>query len=180
MIKDELSSLYRGGEKGWLMNPAEKFALEACILEAGDGDYLEIGVNRGGSLSFAMLLKRHFRQKGKVYGIEAAIGYKEGIDKLVVGLGFGGDNYSVVYKKSDPWPADDELAPVVAFIDGDHTGETPLNDWNNLKDRVKRFIIFHDCDDGSPAVQSAVENAKTDGAWKFVAMSGCAAVFERK
>lgn len=174
MILDDLNVLYRNGSKHWLMAPAEKFALEACITEAGDGDYLEIGVNRGGSLVFAGLIKRLLRHKGNVYGIEAAPACRPEIDKLAEGFNVPA---RVFYKKSDPWPAGD-IFPVVAFIDGDHTGDTPIRDWNNLKDRTKRFILFHDCDEGSD-VERAAENAKRDGAWRFVAMSGCMAVFER-
>ena len=174
MIKDLLSELYRNGSKGWLMASEEKFALEACIVEAGPGDYLEIGVNRGGSLAFAGLIKRHLKQAGTVYGIEIGLAWKPEIDKFVQGLSL---TPTVFYKNSHPWPAGD-LKPVVAFIDGDHYGDAPINDWNNLKDRVQRFILFHDCDEGSD-VEGAVENAKHDGAWRFVTMSGCMAVFER-
>ena len=174
MLKDKLNELYRGGQKAWMMAPAEKFALEACILEGGPGDYVEIGVNRGGSLVFACLLKKAFDQAGKCYGIEASIGYKPEIEKLASGLLV---DVNVVYKPSDPWPGKC-MEPVVAFIDGDHYGDMPVRDWNNLKDRTKRFILFHDCNEGSD-VERAVENAKADTSWTFVGKSGCMAVFER-
>ncbi|MFA5808764.1 MAG: hypothetical protein WC935_00320 [Thermoleophilia bacterium] len=174
MILDGLNELYRNGTKGWLMAPEEKFALEACILEAGDGDYLEIGVNRGGSLAFAGLIKRHLKQGGSIYGIENGLGWKPEIEKLMLGLGLP---YKVFYQNSHPFPAGD-IKPVVSFIDGDHEGDAPINDWNNVKDITKRFILFHDCNEGSP-VEKAVENAKTESDWRLVTMSGNMAVFER-
>jgi hypothetical protein len=173
LILDTLNELYRGGTKGWMMNPAEKFALEACILEAGHGDYLEIGVNRGGSLCFVGLLKRHLNQGGKLYGIEIGRAWRPEIEKLSAGLKL---KTTVFYEPSNPWPAGD-LSPVVALIDGCHEGSAPTDDWNNLSHRTRRFILFHDIDGAD--VAAAVESAKCDPDWRLSAVSGVMAIFER-
>jgi hypothetical protein len=125
--------------------------LESVEL-AGDGDYVEIGVLHGGSLCAVALKKRELGHKGICYGIDPLNGYKGGlsVSGVVVGLDtvehniqhFGLDNVVVIQAKSQPFMLDGPFK--VAFIDGDHTGKAPWEDWLALKDITTGYIHIHD------------------------------------
>lgn len=170
-----------------------------AIAQAGRGDHLEIGTLHGGTAILAMLVKQQFGLGGHVMCVDPLDGYYKGtqfecavdwVSKIPVtpdtlrgniqAFGFQGMIH-FVQAKSIPWP--EELGGhtfASAFIDGDHWGEAPLQDWLNVKDRVGRMIVF-DNNDGAthPAVVKAVEHAKQDPQWKCVLERGITAVFER-
>jgi len=175
LIADEL------GWPGFKMTREDAFALHSAILEGGDGNYLEIGVRMGGSAIFAAMVKTAAKQHGDIYGIDS---YNDGMrakgvtpEAALQRARNWGVTLNLTVAMSDPFPLPD-LYPVVALIDGSHHYQDCLNDWNNLKDRTKRFILFHDYIPGK-SVEGVVEIAKQDKQWRFAAHIGTMAVFER-
>ncbi len=153
----------------------EAFALQACIMEAGDGDYLEIGVMVGESLCFAGLVKRMLGHTGRLYGIDKNSVLKAEVDK---NLDKHALRATVFYKPSHPWPAGD-IFPTVAYIDGGHEFEFCSEDWRNLSPRTKRFIVCHDYPSIDGVAKMVDEIAMRDHAWRRVIHIRRTVVFER-
>ena len=174
--------------------------MASYALEAGHGDHLEIGALFGGSaIVVALLKKRHFLD-GKVYCVDPLDGFyfarlgkrvdpdlpgKLRVDRAALDYNirqFGVEDYiEVIEKPSIPWP--DELKGkqfVSVYIDGDHWGNTPTTDWENVKDNVTRFVIFDDNDKKHPSVIKACELAAEDPNWKTVWNAGITYVLERE
>lgn len=147
------------------------------------GDHLEIGTLFGCSAIFAALVKN----SGTVTCIDPLDGYYMSNDRLASEKDLTGFTPSlellqenaahfevelkVVQALSDPWPLGDAQF-ATAFIDGDHWDDGPRNDWNNVKDRVSHYVIFHDW----PIVEDAIQ----DPAWKLVEQSGFIGVMGRR
>lgn len=172
-------------DAGWLgfkQNRLDAFALETCILEAGNGDYLEVGVRLGGSALFAAIVKSAAKQSGEIYGIDLFnLNPSKGVTPEAVLRRFSqhGMKINLTVANSNPWPLPD-IRPVVALIDGSHNYEPCLSDWNNLKTRAERFILFHDYKtDKRDSVYGVIEIAKQDPNWHFIDAVGWMAIFER-
>jgi hypothetical protein len=162
------------------MHKDDVAVLQNCITAAGDGDYVEVGVKRGGSLCFAGLVKKFLGHSGKLYGIERAASRKVEIDRNLSALGL---EATVLYTLSDPWPLGKDIQPVVAFIDGFHNREWVTLDWKNLHPITSRFVLFHDYGGNSrdPGVAEAVDKVvRLTGGWKFMSTGRHMAVFERQ
>jgi Methyltransferase domain len=122
----------------------------ACIypaLKQGKKDdiYLEIGVDRGKSLTFA---RRFF--KGDVFGIDpVAINEVKEVD--------------FINKESNEAVKDWTLPIKVLFIDGDHSMKGVKDDWDNFSPFVVKggWVFFHDSDSGD--VEKFVKDIK---GWK--------------
>jgi len=172
-VKDKL------GFYGFTMEPDDVMSLECAVLEAGDGDYLEIGIQQGGSAIFVGLLKRRLGQSGKIYGIDNFQNKHSGFDLVVKHAAEFNVEIEAIEANSDPWPAGD-LRPVVALIDGDHAREWVVKDWRNLSARTGRFILLHDFHT-HPGVKRAVEEVcQKDPAWNYIIGTGNMALFERR
>ena len=174
--------------------------MASYTLEAGHGDHLEIGTLFGGSAIVVALLKKWHFLDGKVYCVDPLDGFyfarlgkrvdpdlpgKLRVDRAALDYNirqFGvEDRMEVIEKPSIPWP--DELKGkqfVSAYIDGDHWGNTPTTDWENVKDNVTRFVIFDDYDKKHPSVIKACELAAEDPNWKTVWDAGITYVLERE
>jgi hypothetical protein len=155
--------------------PADACFLQACIMEAGDGEYVETGVYGGDSLVFVGLVKRFLGHTGKIYGIEKDASRKKKIEST---LALYNINAEVIYKSSFPFPLPD-LRPVVAYIDGDHTFEGACADWRSLSPITQRFLVCHDYHINPGPTKMIDEVAKADPAWRYVGCSRFTAVFER-
>ena len=168
MIYDDIQAVQTW--PGFKQYFADALTLEAVILEAGDGDYLEIGVRKGGSAIFVGLIKRLAKQSGNIYGIDlmAPDMARKGVSPEVVARNAAafGVSVNLVVANSNPWPLPEDIRPVVALIDGDHHYEPCLADWNNLRPRTKRFVLFHDCNNKD--VGRVVDIAKCDPEWRLV------------
>ena len=171
--------------------------MASYALEAGDGDHLEIGTLFGGSAIVVALLKKRHGVDGKVYCLDPLNGYyyaKKGkridhisgfrVDRATLDYNvwqFGVEDYiEVIEKHSIPFP--DELKDkefVSAYIDGDHWGNAPTIDWENVKDRVSRFVIFDNYDDKHNGVIKACERAAIDPDWLPCHQQGISFVLER-
>ncbi len=123
------------------------FDMAVCVpeiekLEAGEM-YLEVGVDRGKSLSIARMVAAEDVQ---VCGVDL----RE--DPKVPGtLFFQGDSSEVA--KNHAWTVK------VLFIDGDHTYEGCKADIDAWYPHMAKggVMLFHDCDASSPGVVQAVE-----------------------
>lgn len=86
-----------------------------------------------------------------------------------------------VYKcNSNPWPLPNWIVPDTIFIDGGHTYKAVYEDWMNVKDIVKRYVIFHDYQRAQAEVKRMIEEVVLpDDSWKLVARARSVGVFER-
>lgn len=108
------------------------------------GVYLEIGVDKGKSLSVARMVAK---EGVRVFGIDL----RE--DPKVPGTTFlRGDSREVV----KTWDKDSTIS--VLFIDGDHSYEGCHADIVLWYPHMKKdgVMLFHDCDESSPGVLQAV------------------------
>ena len=66
-----------------------------------------------------------------------------------------------------------------AYIDGDHWGDAPLNDWKRVKDIVTKYVVFDNWDEQYPKVRQACEIANKNSEWICVYKQGISYVVER-
>lgn len=122
--------------QGWF----SAFDMEAIYPALKDSTkkdvYLEIGVHKGRSLSFA---RKFF--KGEVYGIDT-----EDLENKIEGTKFiKGDSVKVEWNK-----------PIkVLFIDGEHRYQRVRDEWDKYEPFVVKggSIFFHDADSSSEEVE---------------------------
>ena len=144
---------------------------------SGAGDYIEIGTLFGGS---AILAGKYC--KGHVYCIDPLDGYyaKGRVDKgtnllpspKIVrenweSFGLDLDRLHIYAHKHPPWP--EELKNKrfdIGYIDGEHTHEAAMQDWDALKDRVDKYIIFDNTE--KRGVMDAFEEAVQHPDWEHV------------
>lgn len=135
----------------------------ALIKSKKDDVYLEVGVDKGKSLTFA---RKYF--KGDVFGVDP------GIDPLVTGTNF------IRLKSNDVnWT----LPIKVLFIDGDHTYEGCKDDWDNFSPFVVKggWVLFHDADATSPGVVKVTEEiGKGWGKVKYSPNPRCSMAWVKK
>lgn len=177
-----------------------RILLETVML-AGNGNYLEIGVLHGGSLCAVALLKKELGQSGTCYGIDPLDGYymnyvdvkKRGcevdpITKLPVTLEtvqdnierFGLDNIEVVRALSHPLPdVVKERKYAVCYIDGDHWGDNPWQDWMNLSPLATHFVVFDNYDNLHPDVIATCDEAAKDSKWELYKQTGITFILRR-
>ena len=131
--------------------------LLSMVAAAGDGDHVDIGSLYGASAIGAALIKKKLGLKGDVYcidpydqktrdrDVQPSAGLKTPVsatpEELLANAEHFGVELTLIRKLSHPWP--DELKDNVfasAYIDGDHLGEAPMNDFLNLRGRVTGYI----------------------------------------
>lgn len=135
---------------------------------AGDGDHVDIGALYGASAITVALVKKRLGLKGDVYCIDPYDA--ETRDRKVHGTGLSSPvsataeellknaeffevKLKLIQKLSHPWP--EELKDNVfatAYIDGDHGGEGPMNDFLNLRGRVTDYIGTDNVESEYPSV----------------------------
>lgn len=155
----------------------------SMVAAAGDGDHVEIGTLYGASAIAAALIKKKLGLKGKVYCIDPYD--KETRDKNVhlSGSGAKGEisatpeeffenakrfdvDLTLIQEYSDPWPEklkDNVFA--TAYIDGDHTGDAPWRDFENLRGRVTDYIGTDNYEEEYPDVVAAMHKAMNTEDW---------------
>src|SRR3990167_7392908 len=158
--------------------------LGSMVYLAGDGDHVDIGTLYGASAIMAALIKKRFKLKGTVYAIdpydpvtrETQAAPQPGIQgnlsatpeefwKNVEEFGLK-DRIKLVQKNSNPWP--EELRDAVfasAYIDGNHTGDFPFNDFLNLRGRVSNYIGCDNYEEDYPDVVDAMWKAMNTEDW---------------
>jgi hypothetical protein len=164
----------------------EMLLLGEMIYTFGGGNHLEIGVLFGGSLLFAGAVLNQMGSIDEdplVVGIDPLDGYYKGHpdygNELDPCTGLRVDpetvlnnldlnafsNYLLCCVKSDPFPFVGMDFDTV-FIDGDHEGDIPYRDFQNVKDITGSAIMFDNYDGEHPGVIDAVLNAQNEG-WRI-------------
>lgn len=154
-LKEELDAV-----PGWF-SQYDMAAIYPVLKDSQPGDvYLEIGVDRGRSLTFA---KKHF--KGEVYGIDLQTQAQCGGEPVKGAHFILGDSLEVEWDK-----------PIkVLFIDGEHRYDRVKGEWEKYSPFIVEggWVFFHDSDDTSPEVKKFVdeigatqnENTRSSMAW---------------
>jgi len=156
--------------------------LASMAAAAGDGDHVDIGSLYGASALVVALIKRKLGLKGDVYCIDP---YNEKIRDKVVRPSDGLDSpvsatpeellananhfdveLKLIQKNSHPWP--EELKDNIfasAYIDGDHLGNAPMNDFLNLRGRVTGYIGTDNVEEEYPDVVRMILFASATDDW---------------
>ena len=144
------------------------------------GLHVEVGTLWGGTAILAALAKTEAHVQGHVLSIDFMLGgfwntedpeiHKRPTpqDVYMNMIRFGVEGMvSVLRCPSHPWPLAHHIRPVTALIDGDHSKDGCLRDWLSLKDRVERYVMFHDYHKYYPGVQGVVDNVvRNDDNWE--------------
>jgi len=147
--------------------------LASMAAAAGDGDHVDIGSLYGASALVVALTKKELGLEGDVYCIDpydakkratqavAGKGLSTPLSATAEELAENAEDFGVklilVQKESHPWPEDlkDNIF-VSAYVDGDHKGEAPLDDFKNLRSRVTGYIGTDNFEEEYPDVVGAV------------------------
>ncbi len=170
-------------------------------LRAGGGrggNHLEIGTLFGGSAIAVALAKKQYNQPGMVVCVDPLNGYYQdripnpsmidgpsGVTVTPETLfdnieTFGvGDRVLVLRSKSEAIANLVDMKFTTAYIDGDHWGDAPLNDWSRVKDIVSRYVLFDNNDETHEGVILACAMAMTEPDWRCVYQEGISFVVER-
>lgn len=158
--------------------------LASMVATAGHGDHCDIGTLYGASALVAALVKEKMKYSGIVYCIDPYDAEKRDAN-VVAPPGLLGnlsatpeefwsnvddfklrDRIRLIQKPSHPWP--EELKDNVfasAYIDGDHTGKMPWNDFENLRGRTTGYIGTDNYEEGYPDVVGAILKAADTEDW---------------
>ncbi len=183
-MKKEVQRIVMKNGGVYSMLPADAGAIAQCCANA-PGDYLEIGSLFGGSAIIAALFST-----GHVYGIDP-FGYKPNQTQSAAtpsagvvmdnAYEFGTQNKITMFtQKHPPLPPQLENHEFsVAFIDGDHTLQGTRRDWENLKDRVTHYMLFHDVVGTSFGAKEVFMQAAQHPDWERIYYAGKMGVLER-
>jgi len=164
--------------------------LGRAILEATDGNHLEIGSLFGGSAIFAALLKKALGFKCHVYAIDPFSGYYlDTVNDQGQKIGGLADPFSTVpvsletaMRNAEKFGVSDRITFIqalsypfpeqlkyetfaTAYIDGDHWNLAPTLDWLSVKDITTKLVIF-DNNDGRIGVDTACKVAASSKGWR--------------
>ena len=187
-IKYEVEQKIRGR---YTMGGHNAGCISFCVAMC-PGDHVEIGTLHGGSAIVAALAKKEAGMPGMIYAIDP-FGWAEGqtqegpvpSPELVMSNAklFGVEDRIVVFEQKHP-PLPDELEDMefdTAFIDGDHFYDAARDDWDNLKNRVRKYILFHDITLGKYADHhcgKVFREAQKEG-WKSIYVEWKMGILER-
>lgn len=156
------------------------------------GDHVEVGCLWGATAIIVAVAKKEAGYPGMVYTIDPMRGgWWDTMDPAVdlrptAGLVMKNfnqydvaDRIRIIRTLSYPWPLPG-IHPVTALIDGDHSYQAALSDWNNLSPITEKYILMHDYAASHPGVVRAIdEHAKKDKNWRYIKVVNSVAVFER-
>ena len=160
------------------------------------GDHLEIGCLWGGTAILAALAKRENNVPGQVYTIDfmqggywvhgdPSVGFAIPTQTKVldnINTFDVADLVTVIKASSNPLPIEKNIRPVSVLIDGGHSYEACLQDWENVNKLDPKFVLIHDYGTGKhPGVQSVVDEViLKDANWNCVKVVNTMVVMERK
>jgi len=156
--------------------------LAAMVEAAPDGDHVDIGSLFGASAIVVALMKKELGHKGKVYCIDpydeeerktqARVNLipEELLSASPEALMENAKHFDVELKlirgKSYPWPEElKDTVFVTAYIDGDHIGDAPGNDFENLQGRVTNYIGTDNYEEEYADVVNAMWKAMNNDDW---------------
>jgi len=155
----------------------------SMVAAAPDGDHVEIGALFGASAITAALMKKELGHKGKVYCIDpydveerakyvhaSTPDVQEQLsgnpEILVANAKKFGVEIELIQEYSDPWPKVlEDRTFVTAYVDGDHLGDIPWKDFENLRGKVTDYIAFDNFEEEYPDVVAAVVKALDTDDW---------------
>lgn len=149
---------------GWFSAYDMEEMYQALKNSTKDDVYLEIGVDRGRSLTFA---RQYF--KGDVFGIDISTIEQRDGPGVPKGTNFiHGDSLEVKWN----------LPIKVLFIDGEHRYERVKGEWEKYYPFVVKggWVFFHDADNTSPEVEQFAREKKA----KFSKNPRCSMAWVRK
>lgn len=164
----------------------------ATVVGISPGDHIEVGVLHGGSAILAAYAKGIYRCPGHIYGIDPFPGYVPTRIPVPppptyqaamnnVELHDMENRITLFEGYHPPLPAELESHTFAsAFIDGEHSFRACMEDWMNLKDRVKGFIIFHDVHNPKHGVNTVFQIAARDKDWEAIHREAKVGVVKRK
>ena len=169
-----------------------------AVAESGNGDHLEIGTLFGGSAVAAVMMKKSLGLQGRVVCLDPLDGFYIGspmeanIDPVTrlpinaetvwenAGIFDVADRLEIIQKRSSPWPKELHGRQFAsAYIDGDHWGDSPLDDWQNAAPSVRDFIIFDNYAPTHPDVMRACKVTEQYPDWECVYAGGITFIVER-
>jgi protein-L-isoaspartate O-methyltransferase len=141
-------------ERGFYQIPRQFADFLVFLSEAQPRFVLEVGTWTGWTGAMLAAYVRRFAPLPRVVTIDPHSHVSEEMEKelysrtgLIVQKGTSGDN-------EEDWD--------LVFIDGDHSYDAVLRDWNNLKDH-SRMVAFHDANDSTcPGVMRLWQEVKTN------------------
>jgi len=157
----------------------------AAMIEAGpDGNHVDIGSLFGASAIAAALMKKHLGHTGKVYCIDpyddedrnkhvaasndlTESGLLCGSAEVLMKNAKKFDVELILIEKiSHPWPSELEAVTfATAYIDGDHMGDAPWNDFENLRGRVTDYMGCDNFEEEYEDVTQAMLKAAATEDW---------------
>lgn len=160
--------------------------LAEYIVQAGPGDYVEIGTAFGASAILAALTKRVYQIPGEVYCIDS-FGrqfHPEGTTSKKVMENaeiFGvADMIHLTVARSHPWPLE-ERPYVFGLVDGSHRGLTPAKDFINLSRRVTGYIAIDDIGFiDHPPIALLLDRIRRKGEWGIAKATDKVAILQRR
>jgi hypothetical protein len=188
------------GIRGRLADECGNTALvvQAALL-SGPGDHVEIGTLFGGSAIAVALAKERRGLAGAVYCIDPLDGYYLGtpfaypVDPVIGepiceatvrqnAQAFGvSERFIILRKRSSPWPEELQGREFVsAYIDGDHWGQGPLDDWYNVCVCTTGYVVFDNCDAKHPDVVRACDLAGRGPVWREVYRAGITCILAKE
>jgi len=158
--------------------------LGSMVALSGDGNHVDIGSLYGASAIMAAITKKRLGLGGDVYaidpydpitreaqaqpqpGMKGNLGatpeeFWKNVEEFEVK-----DRVRLIRKVSHPWP--EELKDTIfasAYIDGDHRGEGPWNDFLNIRGRVTNYIGCDNYEEEYPDVVDAMWKAMNTEDW---------------
>jgi hypothetical protein len=145
-----------------------------AVYNSGDGDYIEIGSLHGGSAITAALVKKEFNLKGGIFCIEPKPRNLIENAKL-----FGVEDRIQLIKGYFHEISLENMEFTCGFIDGDHRPHHPWQDWERLKEKVSKYIMFDDFDKSEIGVQEGVRVAMCDWGWTTVHIAGSLVILNK-
>jgi hypothetical protein len=188
-----ISEIIEDVKRGMLGRMADEQGGTALMAETAlcDGDHLEIGSLHGGSAIVVALLKKEMGYSGRVVCIDPFDGYYpkspryykvDILTKVPVTVDVIRENarrfgveLEIVQAYSHPFPIQGRRF-ATAYIDGDHWGEMPLRDWENVSPITDKFITFDNCDFNHPDVLLACKTAER--IWKPYKREGITCILQ--
>jgi len=167
--------------------------LYSAVVASGHRDYLEIGTAWGGSAILAALAKQDYKMSGLVYCIDPFDGFRDGVKiddelypkdpsrtpiiKSTVRANaqiFGVVEYlRIIQAKSIPTPLPFPLELGCLFIDGNHSKESVMADYDAYGPMVMPggYIMLHDIDYTGPKILLATIRGRQPESIRYVTKS---------
>ena len=166
--------------------------LAQMVANGIHGDHVEIGSLFGGTAILAAKVKKEFKLHGKVYCVDPLeyrpdVMIDRGTNSIATSTllmenahRFGVEDRIIhIAKHSYPWPLPDHQF-TTGFVDGDHFGKTPAQDWESLSKHVTYSIALHDYMPHKPDVIDIACRAVADPRWILIHASGVTVVFRKR